>query len=125
MAYFSLTTFLAMHISAGVGWYLNAIVVVEAVLFACAGTGLAGVRRAGVFVATAALLALALDLYTVHFLLGPYYTGLIRHRPSGALEAFHIGYLSRIGIQEYFRRLTPLWLWMAYLCANFALAAVT
>src|ERR1019366_4599578 len=35
MAYFSLTTFLAMHISAGVGWYLSAIVVAEAVLLAC------------------------------------------------------------------------------------------
>jgi 4-amino-4-deoxy-L-arabinose transferase-like glycosyltransferase len=124
MGYFSLTTFLAMHFSAGVGWYLNAIVVAEAVLLACAGTGLAGVRRAGAYVALAALLALALDLYTVHFLLGPYYTGLIRHRPSGALETFHIGYLSRIGIQEYSRRLTPPWLWMAYLCANFGLAAV-
>ena len=124
MVYFSLTTFVAMHLSAGVGWYLNAIVVAEAVLLACAGTGLAGVRRAGILVAAAALLALALDLYTVHFLLGPYYTGLIRHRPSGALEAFHIGWLSRIGIQEYFRRLAPVWLWMAYLGANFTLAAV-
>jgi 4-amino-4-deoxy-L-arabinose transferase-like glycosyltransferase len=123
MAYFSMTTFLAMHVSAGVGWYLNAIVVAEAVLLACAGTGLAG-RRAGVLVAATVLLALALDLYTVHFLLGPYYTGLIRHRPSGALEAFHTGDLSRIGIQEYFRRLAPVPLWMAYLTANFTLAAV-
>ncbi len=124
MAYFSLTTFLAMHLSAGVGWYLNAIVVAEAVLLACAGTSIAGVRRAGAWVAAAALLALALDLYTVHFLLGPYYTGLVRHRPSGALEAFRIGYLNRIGTQEYFRRLVPIWLWVAYLCANATLAAV-
>jgi 4-amino-4-deoxy-L-arabinose transferase-like glycosyltransferase len=122
MVYFSLTTFLAMHLSAGVGWYLNAIVVAEAVLLACAATGFAGVRRAGALVAAVALLALALDLYTVHCVLGPYYSGLIRHRPSGALEAFHIGYLSRIGIQEYFHRVAPFWLWMAYVCANFVLA---
>ena len=124
MAYFSLTTFLAMHLSAGVGWYLNAMVVAEAVLLACAGTALAGVRRAGAWVAAAALLALALDLYTVHFLLGPYYTGLVRHQPSGALEAFHIGYLNRIGTLEYFHRLVPVWLWVAYLCANATLAAI-
>jgi hypothetical protein len=99
------------HLSAGVGWYLNAIVVAEAVLFACAGTGLAGVRRAAAWVGATALLALVLDLYTVHFLLAPYYAGLTRHRPSGALEAFHIAYLSRIGIQEYFHRLTPVGLW--------------
>lgn len=124
MAYFSLTTFLAMHFSAGVGWYLNAMASGEAVLLACAGTGLAGVRRAGIFVAAAALLALALDVYTVHFVLGPYYAGLNVHRPSGALEAFHIVDLGRIGSREYFHRLVPAWLWMAYLCANAALAAV-
>ena len=93
-------------------------------LLACAGTGLARVRRAGAWVAAAALLALALDLYTVHFLLGPYYTGLVRHQPSGALEAFHIGYLNRIGTLEYFHRLVPVWLWVAYLCANATLAAI-
>ncbi|HEY1338231.1 MAG TPA: hypothetical protein VGF59_12010 [Bryobacteraceae bacterium] len=33
----------------------------------------------------------AFDLYTVHFLLIPYWTGLTAHRPNGSLAAFHPG----------------------------------
>jgi hypothetical protein len=89
-AYFSINAFLAMHISAGVGWYLIAMSAVEATLLACGFAGLLGLPRARIAMAATALLALALDVYTVHFVLVPYYTGLIRHRPNGALEAFHL-----------------------------------
>jgi len=88
-AYFSLNTFVAMHTSVGVGWYLIAMSAAEATLLAAGFTGLLGVRKARIAMAATALLALALDLYTVHFLLLPYYTGAIRHRLNGSLEAFH------------------------------------
>ena len=109
-AYFSINAFLAMHISAGVGWYLIAMSAAEATLLACGFAGLLGLRRARIAMAATALLALALDLYTVHFVLVPYYTGLIRHRPNGALEAFHLNGFPSISL--------------LYLAANSALAAV-
>jgi hypothetical protein len=89
MAYFSLNAFVAMHISAGVGWYLVAIAAAEATLLAAGFAGLFGLHRARIAMAGTVLLAIALDLYTMYFLLIPYYHGLIRHRPNGALEAFH------------------------------------
>jgi hypothetical protein len=109
-AYFSVTTYLAMHISAGVGWYLVAMSAIEATLLACGFAGLLGLRRARIAMAATALLALALDVYTVHFMLVPYYTGLIRHRPNGAIEAFHLNGIPAV---------SPL-----YLIANAALAGV-
>src|SRR5262249_31059831 len=32
-----------------------------------------------------------LDLYAMHFVALPYYTGVIRHKTNGALEALHLG----------------------------------
>jgi hypothetical protein len=115
-AYFSINAFLAMHISAGVGWYLIAMSAVEATLLAC---GFADSSDCGVHGSPwhAALLALALDVYTVHFLLVPYYTGLIRHRPDGAIESFHVDRISQLiaGLPA---------IWPLYLAANATLAAI-
>ncbi|HEX4227487.1 MAG TPA: hypothetical protein VHZ07_02375 [Bryobacteraceae bacterium] len=38
--------------------------------------------------------ALVLNLYTMHFLLLPYYTGLVAHAANGAFRSAHIGILS-------------------------------
>jgi len=107
-------TFLTLHASAGAGWYLVAICAAEAALLACGFAGMLGLRRARIAMAGVVLLALVLDLYTVHFLLAPYYSGLIRHRPNGTLEAFHWSF-----------RLPLPRLWPTYLAANAALAWVT
>jgi hypothetical protein len=88
-AYFSVNVFLAMHFSAGVGWYMVAMSAAEATLLAAGIAGLLGLRRARVAMAGIAFLALALDVYSLHFLLAPYYHGLVRHRAEGSLEAFH------------------------------------
>jgi hypothetical protein len=111
MAYFSVNTFVAMGISAGVGWYALSMAGVEATLLACGFAGLFGVARAKVAMSAAVLLALAFDLYTVHFVLAPYYAGLIQHRANGSLEAFHWDTLPPVGR-----------LWPLYLVANAALA---
>ena len=61
------------------------------------------------------ILAVALDLYTVHFYLIPYYAGRIRHRPSGALQSLP---LSQLAAGH------PVWLWLAYVAATLTLAVV-
>jgi 4-amino-4-deoxy-L-arabinose transferase-like glycosyltransferase len=115
IAYFAVTAFLAMDLSAAPGWYLNGAAVAEVVLLACGATGIGGLRRAPAYIAGVTVLALALDLYSVHFLLVPYYTGQIRHRPSGSLQSLP---LSQLTVPH------PIWLWLAYLAATLALAAV-
>jgi len=71
------------------GWYMYAVVGVEAVL-AIAGLRSLLPERASQWIpaAGAAMFAL-LDLYTVHAVDIPYYTGMIRHRANGSLEALH------------------------------------
>jgi hypothetical protein len=111
LAYFSLSTFVAMGISAGVGWYAISMAAVESTLLACGFAGLFGLARAQVAMGVTVLLALAFDLYTAHFVLAPYYAGLIRHRANGSLEAFH------------WNAVPPLpAVWPLYLAASAALA---
>ncbi len=71
------------------GWYLYAVIGAEIVL------AVAGLRRIlGLWApALAAALFALLDLYATHFVAIPYYTGFIRHRPTGALEALHLSAL--------------------------------
>lgn len=113
-AFFSVNAFVAMGISAGVGWYGISIAAAETTLLACGFAGLFGLQRARIAMAAASLLALAFDGYTVNFVLAPYYGGLIRHRPNGSLEAYH---------WAGFPAVTALW--FAYAAASIALAWVT
>jgi hypothetical protein len=115
--------FLSKGASTSMGWYLYAAIAAEVIL--C----VAGLRRffrawaaaAGVF-----LFAL-LDLYTVHVVAIPYYAGMIRHKPNGALAAFHPA--DWIGLGETLRRLAAhklppsllFVLWACYLAATLAL----
>jgi Dolichyl-phosphate-mannose-protein mannosyltransferase len=106
------------------GWYLCAVIGAEVVL------AVAGLRRIiGLWAPAlgAALFAL-LDLYATHFVAIPYYTGIIRHRPNGALESLHLSAL-RPGLM--FTRLaafkapllspgTVIVLWALYLAATVA-----
>jgi hypothetical protein len=111
--YFSVNAFVAMGISAGVGWYALSMAAAEATLLACGFAGLFGLERGRVAMGFTVWLALAFDWYTVHFVLAPYYAGLIRHRANGSLEAFHWNGLPPVpGI------------WPLYLAASVALAWV-
>jgi len=76
-----------------------------------------------------------LELYATHFVALPYYAGLISHRPSGALEAFHPGSLRALGFGETLGRLAankPAWLgaggfvvlWVAFLAATIGAVVV-
>ncbi len=46
-----------------------------------------------------------LDLYGMHWLAIPYYTGIIGHRANGALAALHIGEFGAVGFDAVFERL--------------------
>jgi hypothetical protein len=134
VAYHSLVTFLAHHISTALGWYLYSVVVPEIVLLGLGFTGLVGKKRSQFAMASVCLMSIALDLYTVHFLLMPYYAGMIGHRASGSLEVFRVRtLLSQMG--ALFRGLSineativgpgaVAAIWGAYVCSTLGLASI-
>jgi hypothetical protein len=126
-----LLLFLTKGLSGSMGWYMYAVIAAEATL--CVA-GLRAVSppkwKSWVAPIGAALFAL-LDLYTVHCVAMPYYTGLIAHRYGGSLAAFHLSDLGSIGVSGVLTRLgaykagilsAPLLvaLWAAYLAATIA-----
>lgn len=133
LAYYALDTLLTQGLSTTPGWYLYAIAAIEFVLFGCCMTGLVGIRRAGACVAGTAALACVFDLYTVHFVSIPYYTGLTAHLRSGALASFHPVVLRSIGISEVIARFAVgrpavgsfvfVFVWVAYLGVTIGLLA--
>ena len=76
LAYHVLITFLHLGVSASTGWYLYATVAAEVVLLAW---GLVAFFPARVALPLLSITVAGLDLYGMHALLMPYYTGLIFH----------------------------------------------
>lgn len=123
VAYYSLLVFLVQNVSTAVGWYLYVVIVPEVVLLTL------GFKRSPLAVAGVCIMAIALDLYTVHFLLMPYYTGLIGRR-----DAIGAGTLiSQMGV--VFQRLslnkpdlvgsgTIVAVWAIYVCSTIALGGI-
>ena len=112
------------------GWYLYAAVGSEVVLCLAGWRSLVRERTVRwVAPAGAALFAL-FDLYTVHGEAVPYYTGMLRHRASGSLEALHAAGLQSVGTSGAIERLAVfvppallVALWAAYLAATAAAVA--
>jgi 4-amino-4-deoxy-L-arabinose transferase-like glycosyltransferase len=135
LAYHVLMTFLTNGISSSAGWYLCAVVVPETVLAAAGLRALApALIRPYVVGALAGAFAL-LDLYGMLFVAIPYYTGLLSHKPSGLLEAFHWTPLLHAGVAEVLGRIgtnKPVWVgaWevavmgVIYLAATLILAYI-
>jgi hypothetical protein len=132
LLYDVLLIFLSKGMATSGGWYLYAVVGAEVTLcFA----GLYSILPARVhrWVALGgALLFALLDLYTVHAVAIPYYTGMIGHKASGAIAALHMADLERVGVAEAFQRLVAYkggvvsapWLaglWVAYLVGTLAI----
>ena len=130
-----LLLFLTKGLSGSMGWYMYAVIGAEVAL-SVAGLRAVAPRKwkSCVPAAGAALFAL-LDLYTVHFVALPYYTGLIAHRYGGSLAAFHLSSLGSMGVSGVLTRLgafkagilsVPLLvaLWAAYLAATMAAPVV-
>ena len=76
LAYEVVVIYLHQGISASAGWYLYAAVAAEAVLLVW---GLQAFLSARIVFSSLAVAIAALDLYGVHALLMPYYTGLTSH----------------------------------------------
>ena len=130
--YHVIPMFMVWGIPTSMGCYLYAIVAVEVVLCVAGLRALAPFARRYIAPAGVALFAL-LDLYTIHMLAIPYYTGLIAHRPGGSLAAFYPGradlsvVLPRLAAFKSSLLSEPLLaaLWMAYAAATIGLVAIS
>jgi hypothetical protein len=122
--YHVLLLFATRGVATSMGYYLCAVVGAEVPL------AVAAFRRWAA--AAFAVLFAALDLYTVHAVDIPYYTGMIRHKANGAIAAVHAADWSAVGFGGAFHRLaefkSPLVsgpvlivLWVAYLAATLLL----
>jgi hypothetical protein len=127
--YNALLLYVSKGLAASMGWYLYAVVAAEVVLCTVGF----GRFRAWAAAAGAGLFAV-LDLYTVHALAIPYYTGMIAHKSNGALAAVHAGDFRALGVAGMFARLAVnkpfpagmlVVLWMAYLAATVFALAIT
>ncbi len=123
---------LSKGVPTSMGWYLYAAVAAEVVLAVAGLRAILPEKAANWPVAAGVLLFGILDLYTVHAMAIPYYTGMIRHKPSGQLAALHAAEYHAVGFGEALRRLTVfkggavtepvlLALWAMYLAATAAL----
>jgi hypothetical protein len=126
-----LLLFLSKGASTSMGWYMYAVIAAQAVLI---GFGLLELAPRGLRPAVlpaVVLGAAALDLYTIHFLLIPYWTGLT----ADGAPAFRMSQLRAVGVEEVFRRLAVnkseilragviAGLWVSYLAATLGAIAL-
>jgi hypothetical protein len=132
LLYDVLLIYLSKGMATSGGWYLYAVVGAEVTLcFA----GLYSILPARVhrWVAFGGVFLFALlDLYTVHAVAIPYYTGMIAHKANGAVAALHMADVGRVGAADAFQRLVIYKgavvsasglaaLWVAYLIATLAI----
>ncbi len=101
-----LVIYMARGVSASCGWYLYAVIVPEMLLVT---VGLLVITpkswRWGILPALAAMFA-AIDIYGIHALLVPYYTGIIAHTPgSDAVRAVTMAQLVNAGPSLLLHRL--------------------
>jgi hypothetical protein len=117
-------------VATSMGWYLYAAIAAEVVL-CVAGLRAILPKKAGNWAVAGGVSLFGLfDLYTMHGVAIPYYTGMIRHKVLGGLAGLHAADFHAVGFPEAFRRLTVfkgvsepamLGLWIAYLLGTTAL----
>ncbi len=127
LAYHVLINYLSHGISSSAGWYLYATVAAEVVLLVW---GLQAFFPVRIVFPSLAIGAAALDLYGMHALLMPYYTGVTAHAGNSVPPAFwstitHLPFVfGRLG------ELRPVWLsapvllswWIGYWVATLGTA---
>lgn len=124
-----LLLFLSKGVSTSMGWYMYCVVAAELALMAIGWRALVPARARGALMAGFVFCVAALDVYTVHFVSIPYYTGLVAHRPNGFVASFHVSQLQEVGLGEVLRRLAEYkasWLgpagmgmvWVVYIVAT-------
>jgi hypothetical protein len=122
--------YMSKGLAGSMGWYMYAVVGAEVTLAVVGLRKLLPARAAAWVTAGGAALFALLDLYTVHGVAIPYYTGMIRHRANGSLAALHWAGFQSVGLAGAVGRLTafvpaPLWivLWLLYLSGTAAALA--
>jgi len=134
IAYHSVLVFLIRNIPTAIGWYLYPVAVPEVVLLILGFRGLFGPRWSTRVLLCVCILVIALDLYTVQFLLMPYYSGMIVRRASGSLDSISIAVLAR-QMGALFQRISIdkpagigpgaiAGMWIGYICSTAALGGV-
>jgi 4-amino-4-deoxy-L-arabinose transferase-like glycosyltransferase len=102
LAYQTLTLFVSEGVSASTGWYMYCLVVPELILVYCGlHTTFPSSLRPAILPGLVAAFAL-LDVYTVHFLLIPYYSGIISHSTiySGVFSHSTLNWVPPARIQQ-------------------------
>ena len=123
-----LLLFLSKGASTSMGWYMYCVIAAEIALLVVGVRVLIPVRGRAWVLPVLVLCLAALDLYTVHFVSIPYYTGLIAHRPGGGVTSFHLSQLHHIGLLDVLNRVSvnkAIWLsatTLGGLWAGYALA---
>jgi hypothetical protein len=90
--------YMSKGLAGSMGWYMYAVVGAEVTLCIAGLRRLVPVRVSGWIAADGAAMFALLDLYTVHAVEIPYYTGMIRHRANGSLGALHWAGFQNVGI---------------------------
>lgn len=101
-----LLIFASKGVPTSMGWYLYAVIGAEVVLCVLGLQQLLPERIQNWAALPGVVLFALLDLYAMHAVSIPYYTGLIRHRPNGALAAVHLADFRAAGFGAIFERLT-------------------
>jgi hypothetical protein len=117
-------TFFVLGLSSGAGWYVCAVIIAEVLLVVSGLQVLCPARHHSWLPAMAAGLYAALDLYATHFLLLPYYTGMVAHKPGGGLAAFQVGEFTKLpAMLERLAAPAPLAfaMWLCFVVATLAL----
>jgi 4-amino-4-deoxy-L-arabinose transferase-like glycosyltransferase len=97
--------YISKGLAGSMGWYMYAVVGAEVTLSVAGLRRLAPARASGWIAAGGAAMFALLDLYAVHAVAIPYYTGMIRHRASGSLGALHWAELHGVGLGGAVERL--------------------
>jgi hypothetical protein len=99
--------YMVFGVSASAGWYLYATVAAEVVLLAW---GLESFLSARVVIPVLAIGVAALDLYGMHALLMPYYTGFAAHVSGSVHPALWLAVTNTPAIFDRLAQLRPPWL---------------
>jgi hypothetical protein len=95
-----LLQYLTKGLAGSMGWYMYAVVGCEVVLCVVA------FGRFRVWAATLGTVLFGLlDLYSMHWVAIPYYTGMIGHRANGTLAALHLSGFQAVGFVAAAERL--------------------
>jgi hypothetical protein len=132
LTYHILMNSINFGVDASAGWYMYAVVIAEGTLIVA---GLLAFRWGKAVVIGLIACFVLLEMYATHFVLIPYYTGLIAHAPDGGLQSFHLSQLNAIGFAEILARLQTnkvsfmksqviIGLWSLFLAASVSLPFV-